>query len=155
MVVVAVMTVATSRDSAAVAACRDSAVVAACCGPAAVAACSGSVAVTTCCDSTAAAALHGPSLAAVTVLSAARDALVERRLVGTVASDLNTLAGARGAQWAPPCERQNEKIKLSLISKMRRMEERSPTSGWRSPASSSSGARRALWPRPEYPPPHP
>jgi hypothetical protein len=53
-------------------------------------------AATACCGSTAAAALRGPSLAAVASLPAARDALDERRLVGTAASDVNTLAGARG-----------------------------------------------------------
>jgi hypothetical protein len=53
-------------------------------------------AATACCDSAAAAALRGPSLAAVVVLPAARGALDERRLVGTAASDLNTLAGVRG-----------------------------------------------------------
>jgi hypothetical protein len=53
------------------------------------------------------------------VLPAARDALDERRLVGTAASDLNTLAGTRGAQLAPPYERENEQVKPSLISKMR------------------------------------
>jgi hypothetical protein len=53
-------------------------------------------AATACCDSAAAAALRGPSLAAVTVLPAARGALDERFLVGTAVSDLNTLAGARG-----------------------------------------------------------
>jgi hypothetical protein len=67
-----------------------------CCGSAAVAAYNGFVAVTVRCDCTAAAALRGPLLAAVVVLPAARDALDERRLVGTAASDLNTLAGARG-----------------------------------------------------------
>jgi hypothetical protein len=44
------------------------------------------------------AALREPSLAAVVVLPVARGALDERRLVGTIASDLNTLAGARGAR---------------------------------------------------------
>jgi hypothetical protein len=34
------------------------------------------------------------------------------------------------------------------------MEKRLPTSGWRSPASSSSRARRALWPQPTSPPSH-
>jgi hypothetical protein len=29
--------------------------------------------------------------------------------MGTAASDLNTLAGARGARWAPPCEHKDEK----------------------------------------------
>jgi hypothetical protein len=52
-------------------------------------------AATACCDPAAAAALRGPLLAAVAVLSAARGALDERRLMGTAASDLNTLAGAR------------------------------------------------------------
>jgi hypothetical protein len=37
-----------------------------------------------------------PPLAAVAVLAAARDALNERRLVGTVVSVLSTMAGARG-----------------------------------------------------------
>jgi hypothetical protein len=120
-----------------------------------VAAYNGSVAVTARSDSTAAAALHGPSLSAVAVLPAARDALDERRLVGIVASDLNTLAGARGARWASPYKHENEKFKLSLISKMRHTGDWSPTSGWRIPASSSSGARRTLWPRPAWPPPHP
>jgi hypothetical protein len=53
-------------------------------------------AATTCCGSTAAAALRGPSLAAVAALPAAHDALDERLLVGKAAFDLNTLAGARG-----------------------------------------------------------
>jgi hypothetical protein len=42
------------------------------------------------------AALREPPLAAVVVLAAARDALDEHRLVGTVVSILGTLAGARG-----------------------------------------------------------
>jgi hypothetical protein len=42
------------------------------------------------------AALREPPLAAVAVLTVARDALDERRLVGTTASVLSTLAGARG-----------------------------------------------------------
>jgi hypothetical protein len=53
---------------------------------------------TTCCGSTAAAALRGPSFATVAALLAARGALDEHRLVGIAASDLNTLAGARGAR---------------------------------------------------------
>jgi hypothetical protein len=53
------------------------------------------------------------SLAAVAVLAAAREDLDERRLVGTAASDLSTLAGATGARWVPPCEREDEKVKLS------------------------------------------
>jgi hypothetical protein len=102
--VVAVVTVAAYRGSAAVAAC---------CVSAAVAARSGSVAATACCGSEAAAAPREPLLAAIAVLPAARDTLDERRLVGTAASDLSTLAGARGARWAPPCEREEEKVKLS------------------------------------------
>jgi hypothetical protein len=46
--------------------------------------------------SAAATALRGPSLSIVAALPAARGALDERRLVGTAASDLNTVAGARG-----------------------------------------------------------
>jgi hypothetical protein len=87
--------------------------VAACRGSAVVAARSGSVAATACCGSEAAASPREPSLAAVAMLPAARDALDEHRLVGTTTSDLSTLAGARGARWAPPCEREEEKVKLS------------------------------------------
>jgi hypothetical protein len=54
-------------------------------------------------------------LTVVAVLAAARDTLDERRLVGTAASDLSTLAGARGARWAPPCEHEGEKVKPSPI----------------------------------------
>jgi hypothetical protein len=54
------------------------------------------VAVAVFCGSAATAALRGVSLTAAAVLPAACDALYERRLVGTAASDLNTLAGARG-----------------------------------------------------------
>jgi hypothetical protein len=43
----------------------------------------------------------------------------------------------------------------SLPSKTWRLGERLLTSGWRSPASSSLGARPALWLRPTSPPPHP
>jgi hypothetical protein len=80
--------------------------VADCCGTAVVAACRGPAT---------AAAPREPLLDAVTVLPAARDALDECRLVGTAAYDLSTLAGARGAQWAPPCEREDEKVKLLPI----------------------------------------
>jgi hypothetical protein len=51
----------------------------------------------------------------------------------------------------PPCEREIEKIKLMPL-KIESLEERWPTSGWRSPASSSSRAQRALRPRPTPPP---
>jgi hypothetical protein len=66
-------------------------------------------AATACCGSTAAAALRGPSLATVAMLPAARGALDECRVMGTAASNLNILAGARGAWWAPPYEREVEK----------------------------------------------
>jgi hypothetical protein len=79
------------------------AVVAAYCGSAAVAACCASATATNCCGSVVATASCGPaaaprepSLTAVAVLTTARDALDERYLVGTTASDLSTLAGARG-----------------------------------------------------------
>jgi hypothetical protein len=55
------------------------------------------------------AALRVPSLAAVVVLPAARGALDERRLVGTVASGLNTLAGARGGHGG--CHPANTKTR--------------------------------------------
>jgi hypothetical protein len=54
------------------------------------------VVVATGCGSVASAALCEPPLAGDAVLAAARDALDERRLVGTAASVLSTLAGARG-----------------------------------------------------------
>jgi hypothetical protein len=68
------------------------------------------VAVAAGCGSVATATLHGSSL----VLPVTLDTLDERRLMGTDASDLSTLAGVRGegGQSAPPCERKNEKIKL-------------------------------------------
>jgi hypothetical protein len=90
-------------------ACRGSAAVATCCVSTAVAARSGSVAATTCCGFDAAAAPREPSLTTVAVLPAARDALDERRLVGATASALSTLAGARGARWAPSSERESKK----------------------------------------------
>jgi hypothetical protein len=83
--------------------CSGSTTVASCCGSATAAACyasaatgSGSVVVTTGCGYETSAALRESPLAAVAVLTAARDALDERRLVGTAAFVLNTLAGARG-----------------------------------------------------------
>jgi hypothetical protein len=93
---VAVVTVAACRGSVVAAACCVLAAVAACRVSAAVAARGSSIATTACCGSEAAAAPREPSLAVVAVLPAARDALDERRLVGTAASDLSTLAGARG-----------------------------------------------------------
>jgi hypothetical protein len=48
-----------------------------------------------------------PPLVVAVVLTAARVALDERRLVGMDASALNTLAGARGAQLASPCGSKN------------------------------------------------
>jgi hypothetical protein len=76
---------------------------AACCGSTAVAGCRGSATAAACCasaatrsGSVASAAPRESPLAAVAVLAAAHDALDERRLVGTAASDLSTLAGARG-----------------------------------------------------------
>jgi hypothetical protein len=52
------------------------------------------MAATAYCGSTAAATLRRPSLVVVAALPAARDALNERRLVGTDASALITFAGA-------------------------------------------------------------
>jgi hypothetical protein len=57
------------------------------------------VAAATCCGSVAVAASCGASLvAAAAALPAACGALDERRLVGTAASDLSTLADARGGK---------------------------------------------------------
>jgi hypothetical protein len=110
----AMTVVVMAADGAATARCT-SAVVATCCVSAAVTDCCSSVVVAACCGPAATAAPREPSPATVVVLPDARDALDEHRLVGTAASDLSTLAGARGARWAPPCERENEKVKLSLI----------------------------------------
>jgi hypothetical protein len=60
------------------------------------------------------ATLRGASLVVAVAPSVTRDALDERRFVGTAASDLNTLAGARGARSASPCEHLNGKIKPPL-----------------------------------------
>jgi hypothetical protein len=60
------------------------------------AACCGSAAVASCRGSSVTAAGCGSETSAVAVLAVARDALDERRLVGTAASVLSTLAGARG-----------------------------------------------------------
>jgi hypothetical protein len=85
------------------AACCGSTAVAGCCGFATAAACcasavtgSSSVDVAAGWGSETSAALRESPLAAVAMLAAARDALDERRLVGTAVSVLNTLAGARG-----------------------------------------------------------
>jgi hypothetical protein len=94
--VVAAMTIAACCGSAAVGDYRGSATVAACCTSTAAADCRGSVVVAACCGPATAAAPRESSLAAVVVLVVARDALDERRLVGTAASDLSILAGARG-----------------------------------------------------------
>jgi hypothetical protein len=90
------MTIAACCGSAAVGSCRGSATVAACCASTATADCHCSVIVTASCGPATTAAPRESSLAAVIMLAVARDALDERRLVGTAASDLSTLAGARG-----------------------------------------------------------
>jgi hypothetical protein len=113
--VVTAMAIAPCCSSAAVGGCRGSAIVAACYASTAAIGCRGSVVVAACCGPATATAPHESSLAAVVVLAVARDALDERRLVGTAASDLSTLAGARGAWWAPPCEHEDEKVKPSPI----------------------------------------
>jgi hypothetical protein len=90
------MTIAACCGSAAVGSCRGSATVAAYCASTAAAYCRGSVVVAACCGPTTAATPRESSLATVVVFAAARDALDKRRLVGTAASNLSTLAGARG-----------------------------------------------------------
>jgi hypothetical protein len=67
------------------------------------------MAVAACCGSAATAALGGAPLIAATASSVPHDVLDERRLVGTAASDLNTLAGARGARSVSPCEHKDKK----------------------------------------------
>jgi hypothetical protein len=94
MAVVAAFIDAACCGSTAVASCRGSATVAACYASAATG--SGSVVVAAGCGSETSAAPRESPLAAVAVLAVARDALDERRLVGTVASVLSTLAGASG-----------------------------------------------------------
>jgi hypothetical protein len=91
--VVAAVTDATCCGSTAIAGCRDSATDATCCASAATR--GGSVVVAAGCGSMTSAAPRESPLAAVAMLGAARDALDERRLVGTTASDLSTLAGVR------------------------------------------------------------
>jgi hypothetical protein len=101
--VVAIVVDAGGCDSTAAAGCCGSTSAAGCCGFATAAAyrtsatagC-GTVAVATGCGSVASAALCEPPLAADAALAATCDALDERRLVGTTASILSTLAGARG-----------------------------------------------------------
>jgi hypothetical protein len=92
--VVAAVTDSACCGSTVIASCRGSATVTACCASAATR--GGSVVVTAGCVSETSAAPRESPLTAVTVLAAARDALDERHLVGTAASDLSTLAGARG-----------------------------------------------------------
>jgi hypothetical protein len=92
--VVAAVTDAACCGSTAVASCRVSATAAACCASAATR--SGFVIVAAGCGSVTSAAPRESPLAAVAVLAAAHDALDECCLVGTAASDLSTLAGARG-----------------------------------------------------------
>jgi hypothetical protein len=107
--VVAAVTDAACCGSTAVASFHGSATVAACCAYAATR--SGFVVVATGCGSETSAVPHESPLAVVAMLAASRDTLDERCLVGTAASDLSTLAGARGAQWAPPCEHEGEKVR--------------------------------------------
>jgi hypothetical protein len=92
--VAAAVTDATGCGSTAIAGCCGSATAPACCASTAIG--SGSVVVAAGCGSVASAAPRGSPLAAAAVLAAAHDALDERRLVGTAASVLSTLAGARG-----------------------------------------------------------
>jgi hypothetical protein len=77
------------------------------------------------------------------VLTVAREAVDEHRLVGTVASDLSTLAGARGHGGRHPVNTKMRNLGPSQ-SKNAVEGKQSPTSGWKTPVSSSSGARRAL-----------
>jgi hypothetical protein len=89
------MAIAACCGSAAVSGCRGSATVATSCASTTVADRHGSVVVAACCGPATAAVPRESSLATVVGLAAALDALDERRLVGTAAADLSTLAGAR------------------------------------------------------------
>jgi hypothetical protein len=93
------MAIAACCGSAAVGGCRGSATVAACYASTTATGYRYSVVVAACCSPTTAAAPRESSLAAVVVLEVARDALDKSRLIGMAASDLSTLAGARGARW--------------------------------------------------------
>jgi hypothetical protein len=107
--VVAATGIAASCGSAAIGGCRGSATVVACCASTAATGCHGSVVVAACCGPTTAAAPRESSLAAIVVLAVACDALDERRLVGTAASDLSTLAGARGSTVGATLRTQTRK----------------------------------------------
>jgi hypothetical protein len=106
-------------------------------------------AATSCRDHVAPAEPRSGSLAA-TALSAAHDALDERRLVGTDVPDLSTLAGVRSGTIALPCQHGDRSLS-SKPSKPDRLEKRLLTSRWRIRASSSLWARQALWWRPVLP----
>jgi hypothetical protein len=69
-------------------------------------------AIATCCGSAAAAALRGGSPVAAVVLPVTLGALDERLLMGTDASDLSALAGARGGTVDATLRMQNGRIKL-------------------------------------------
>jgi hypothetical protein len=103
------VTDAAGCGSTAVASCCGSATAAACCASAATS--SGSVVVAAGCGSETSATPRESPLAAIAVLVVTRDALDERRLVGTAAFVLSTLAGARGVTWAPPCEHEGERVR--------------------------------------------
>jgi hypothetical protein len=91
--VVATVIDAAGCGSTSAAGCCVSATAAACCASAATG--SGSLVIAAGRGSESSAAPREPPLTAVAVLAAARDALDERRLVGTAVSVLSTLAGAR------------------------------------------------------------
>jgi hypothetical protein len=104
-------------DSTSLVGCYGSTSVADRCGSATTAArCASAAAgngtvIATGCGSVASAVLCEPPLAADTALVAARDALDERRLVGTTASILSTLQAREEARWAPPCEHEDKKLR--------------------------------------------
>jgi hypothetical protein len=90
------MAIAACCGSAAVGGFRGSATLATCYASTAAADCRSSMVVAACCSPATAAASRESLLAAIVVLAIARNALDERRLVGTAASNFSTLAGARG-----------------------------------------------------------
>jgi hypothetical protein len=70
------------------------------------------VAAASCRDPVATTVPRGGSLVAA-ALPAARGAFDKRRLVGTDASDLSPLAGARAGRSMPPCEQRNTRLSFN------------------------------------------
>jgi hypothetical protein len=153
--VVAAVIGAEGCGSASAVGCCGPASAAGCCGSTSVAGYGGSVATAAYCASAATgsgsmvvaagrgskgpAASREPLAATVAVLAAVRDALDEGRRVGTTASVLSTLAGARGGT-ADATLRTRGRETLGPGRSKNTLEGKRPlTSGWKIPFSFSSG----------------